>query len=288
LISAPRDDISRGLVKRAIWKRPGFNLFIAYFARAVNMLLPFKRGQITCYCPRKVLLPRRHHIFQHWIKKNKINFPHRHHAYRYEWSISAFETPTNLSSLNVNIFQTTIDRWTEVTSWSSREAWYRVIRVLPRWQISLWHFYVQKQWLQICEFHTNRPFDPYKSPEKGSKKSIFQINIFISWCMLIHVITYLCVITSIPEGFSPSVDIGRGMITIPIWKKACINLFITYFNIEFKRTKLSSHTDTKHMDMSDRYRLRVLLPKHQHIYFLMYVNTCYHIFMCNNVNFAHT
>ena len=35
-----------------------------------------------------------------------------------------------------------------------------------------------------------------------------------------------------------------------------INLFIKYFNIELKRTKLTSHTDTKHMDMSDRYRLR--------------------------------
>ena len=64
-----------------------------------------------------------------------------------------------------------------------------------------------------------------------------------------------------PEGFSPRVDIGRGMITVLIWKKACINLFITYFNIELKRTKLSSHTNTKLMDMSDRYRLRVLLPK---------------------------
>ena len=34
-----------------------------------------------------------------------------------------------------------------------------------------------------------------------------------------------------------------------IWKKACINLFITYFNIELKRTKLTSHKDTKLMDM---------------------------------------
>ena len=51
-----------------------------------------------------------------------------------------------------------------------------------------------------------------------------------------------------PEGFSPKVDIGRGMITVLIWKKASINLFITYFNIELKRTKLTSHTDTKHMD----------------------------------------
>ena len=69
-----------------------------------------------------------------------------------------------------------------------------------------------------------------------------------------------------PEGFSPRVDIGRGKITVLIWKKECIHLFITYFNIELKRTNLTSHTDTKLMDMSDRYRLRVLLPKCQHIF----------------------
>ena len=69
-----------------------------------------------------------------------------------------------------------------------------------------------------------------------------------------------------PEGYSPRVDIGRGMITVLIWKKACINQFITYFNIELKRTKLTSHTDTKLMDMSDRYQLRVLLPKRQQIF----------------------
>jgi hypothetical protein len=69
-----------------------------------------------------------------------------------------------------------------------------------------------------------------------------------------------------PEGLSPRVDIGRGMISVLIWKKPCINLFITYFNIELKRTKLTSHTDTKLMDMSDRYRLRVLLPKRQQIF----------------------
>ena len=43
-----------------------------------------------------------------------------------------------------------------------------------------------------------------------------------------------------PEGLSPRVDIGRGMIIVLIWKKACINLFIKYFNIELKRTKLIS------------------------------------------------
>jgi hypothetical protein len=42
----PRDDISRGLMTRAIWKRPCINLFITYFARADNMLLPsFKTFQ---------------------------------------------------------------------------------------------------------------------------------------------------------------------------------------------------------------------------------------------------
>ena len=70
---------------------------------------------------------------------------------------------------------------------------------------------------------------------------------------------------------SRETDIGqralaRGMINVLIWKKACINLFITYFNIELKRTKLTSHTDTKLMDMGDRYRLRVLLPKRQQIF----------------------
>jgi hypothetical protein len=56
---SPMDDISRGLMTRTIWKRSRINLFITYFARADSMLLPFTRGQITCYCPRKMLLPRR-------------------------------------------------------------------------------------------------------------------------------------------------------------------------------------------------------------------------------------
>jgi hypothetical protein len=58
----PRDDISRGLMTRAIWKRPCINIFITYFARTDNMLLPFTRGHIPCYCPRKMLLPRRRQI----------------------------------------------------------------------------------------------------------------------------------------------------------------------------------------------------------------------------------
>ena len=39
---------------------------------------------------------------------------------------------------------------------------------------------------------------------------------------------------------SRETDIGRRALTRR-WKKACINLFITYFNIELKRTKLTSH-----------------------------------------------
>ena len=64
---------------------------------------------------------------------------------------------------------------------------------------------------------------------------------------------------------SRETDIGQGMITVLIWKRACINLFITYFNIELKK-KITSHTDTKLMNMSDRYRLRILLPKHQQMF----------------------
>jgi hypothetical protein len=37
--SRPRDDISRGLMTRTIWKRSCINLFITYFARVDNMLL---------------------------------------------------------------------------------------------------------------------------------------------------------------------------------------------------------------------------------------------------------
>jgi hypothetical protein len=47
-----------------------------------------------------------------------------------------------------------------------------------------------------------------------------------------------------PEGFSPRVDIDRGMITVLVWKKACIILCIAYFNIGIKSTKLISHRDT--------------------------------------------
>jgi hypothetical protein len=76
-----------------------------------------------------------------------------------------------------------------------------------------------------------------------------------------------------PEGFSSRVDIGWGMITVLIWKKTCINLLITYLNIELKRTKLTSHTDTKLMDMSDRYRLRFNLSSLNVDIFLTTINS---------------
>ena len=49
---------------------------------------------------------------------------------------------------------------------------------------------------------------------------------------------------------APRDDISRGLMTRAIWKSPCINLFITYFNIELKRTKLNSHTHT-HQTMRD-------------------------------------
>jgi hypothetical protein len=63
---------------------------------------------------------------------------------------------------------------------------------------------------------------------------------------LFHIRTVIIARDRYPsDGFSPKVDIGRGMITVLKWKKACINLLITYFNIEIKRTNLTSHTDTE-------------------------------------------
>jgi hypothetical protein len=42
-----------------------------------------------------------------------------------------------------------------------------------------------------------------------------------------------------PEGFSPRVDIGGGMITVLIWKKACINLCIMHiFKLWIKKNKI--------------------------------------------------
>ena len=68
------------------------------------------------------------------------------------------------------------------------------------------------------------------------------------------------------------------MITVLIWKKACINLFITYFNIELKRTKLASHTHT-HQTMSDWYRLRndnsPNMEKGMHC--SIYIEACYYV-----------
>ena len=39
--------------------------------------------------------------------------------YRLRDNSPDMETPTNLSSLDANLFQTTIDSWAEVTTWGS-------------------------------------------------------------------------------------------------------------------------------------------------------------------------
>jgi hypothetical protein len=68
---------------------------------------------------------------------------------------------------------------------------------------------------------------------------------------------------------SRETDIGRRALTRR-WKKACINLFITYFNIELKRTKLTSHRYQSYgYVLVTTYFIRenqFLLPKQQHIF----------------------
>jgi hypothetical protein len=54
--------------------------------------------------------------------------------------------------------------------------------------------------------------------------------------------------------------------TVEVFKLLGVNIDYHYFNIELKRTKLTSQTDTKLLDMNDLYRLRVLLPKRQQIF----------------------
>ena len=71
------------------------------------------------------------------------------------------------------------------------------------------------------------------------KKLPFDEMVMISIYRLMHALFHIKTVIIPrdryrPEAFSPRVDISRGMITVLIWKKACINLFITYFNIELK------------------------------------------------------
>ena len=71
-----------------------------------------------------------------------------------------------------------------------------------------------------------------------------------AWCFVDHFLFFfswpLCCLTFFDFQLLITLWylLGRGMITALIWKKACINLFITYFNIELKRTKFTSHTHT--------------------------------------------
>ena len=55
--------------------------------------------------------------------------PQRFNNHTNTWPITGYNDSTM-----------TINSWAEVTSWGSREAWYRVIGGLSWWQISLWHF----------------------------------------------------------------------------------------------------------------------------------------------------
>jgi hypothetical protein len=100
---SPRDDISRGLMTRAIWKGPCINLFITYFARADNTLLLFTRGQITCYCPRKMLLPRRQ------ITRRKLCF-----YYTCKFGVISIKYVINtfISLVEMSVFLSLTNIWT--------------------------------------------------------------------------------------------------------------------------------------------------------------------------------
>jgi hypothetical protein len=73
----------------------------------------------------------------------------------------------------------------------------------------------------------------------AKKKLPFDEMVMVSIYRLMHALFHIKTVIIPrdryrPEAFSPRVDISRGMITVLIWKKTCINLFITYFNIELK------------------------------------------------------
>jgi hypothetical protein len=130
------------------------------------------------------------------MKKNKITFPHRHQTYGYEWLISveasAYETPTNLSSLEVDIFQTTINSWVEVTSLVSREAWYRVIRVLTRYLPMGWYHCSTSGvnvWAKLS--FVSRTLNRYQSLISISLVSVWEGNFVLFNSMLINVINIL-------------------------------------------------------------------------------------------------
>ena len=68
-----------------------------------------------------------YHIFQHWIKKNTINFPHRHQTYM------DMSDRYRLRDDNSPVME-------KVMHWSiHRKAWYRVIRFLPRYWPMGWY-----------------------------------------------------------------------------------------------------------------------------------------------------
>ena len=93
-------------------------------------------GMITVLNVEKGMHWSIYHISQHWIKKNKINVPHRYQTNGYVWITTAVEPAfcfcfrNTHTSFLAGIFQMTINSWVEVTSWGSREAWYPVIRDL--------------------------------------------------------------------------------------------------------------------------------------------------------------
>ena len=131
-----------GVIIVLIWKKACINLFITYFN------IELKKAKLTSHTDTNLM-----EMFK-YIGWGMITVLIWKKAYTdlfiTYFNIELKRTPTNASLLVSYIFQATNDSWAEVTSWGSREAWYRVIksfsRYLPKGLISLLHFQYGQNW----------------------------------------------------------------------------------------------------------------------------------------------
>jgi hypothetical protein len=144
--------------------------FITYFARADNMLLPFTRGQITCYCPRKMLLPRRQ------ITRRKFG------SCRYILSLGCSERMEFLEQLRIQ-YETWDVRCDEKSIWRKNIA--SIVCLLRIWQRKINdNIFVSRLMLDNMYYHIFY----YKVMTFGLiKKEIFQNSQFLNddWLIVV-------------------------------------------------------------------------------------------------------
>jgi hypothetical protein len=81
----------------------------------------------------------------------------------------------------------------------------------------------------ICGIHKySNQCSCTSNKQKTLPHSDHTLNLAISFLFVLIFSPLLFLIIG-PEGFSPMDDISRGLMTRAIWKRPCINLFITYF-----------------------------------------------------------